>query len=260
MLIDSHCHLDLLAEHFDLDTLISDAKKAGVGALMTIATDRSNFDKIIGYADRYDSVYAAIGVHPLNVIADDIISYEELVKTLSHPKVVAIGETGLDYYKNRNSRADQVRSLEAHIKASQDFDIPLVIHTRDADDDTIDILKTHFKHKSFRGVIHCFTATERLASEMLDIGFYISASGIVTFKNAVDIQKTLKKVPKSQLLVETDAPYLAPMPYRGKTNKPEYVTETVKYIAKLRGEDFIDLCTATTENFYRLFATAQVKS
>ena len=252
MVIDSHCHLDLLAEHFDITQLLEDAKKAGVSHVMTIATDVGNFDNIINYTDTYSNVYAAIGVHPLNV-TNQIIEYDTLVDALSHPKAIATGETGLDYYKNQNEKADQIKSLEVHIRASQELDIPIVIHTRAADDDTIDILKSHYKERPFRGVIHCFTATERLAMEMLDIGFYISASGIATFKNTIDIQNTLKKVPLSRLLVETDAPYLAPTPYRGKTNKPEYVMETAKYLANLRDEDFIAFCEATTQNFYTLF-------
>lgn len=252
MLIDSHCHLDLLAEHFDIAELLADAKSAGVTHVMTIATDVESFAKIIDYTDTYSNVYAAIGVHPLNV-SNQIIEYQTLANTLSHPKAIAIGETGLDYYKNQNDKADQIKSLEVHIRASQELDIPIVIHTRSADDDTINILKDHYKEKPYKGVIHCFTATERLAMEMLDIGFYISASGIATFKNTIDIQNTLKKVPLSRLLVETDAPYLAPTPYRGKTNKPEYVMDTAKHLANIRGEDFIEFCEATTQNFYTLF-------
>lgn len=255
MIIDSHCHLDLLAKHFDIECLVAECKQDGVDYLLNIATSPQNFDATLEFAQRFDNVFCAIGVHPLSV-SSDVIAHDELAQYVKHPKVVALGETGLDFYRDHEHSANQIPSLEVHIKLAQDHNIPLVIHSRNADTQVIEVLTKHYKQKPFRGAIHCFSATRELAVAMLDIGFYISASGIVTFNKSEDLRNIFKIVPLNKLLIETDAPYLAPMPYRGKTNHPRYIKHTAKHLAKYLNIDFESFCMTTSQNFCTLFDKA----
>lgn len=268
MLVDSHCHLDLLLEEHgcDINELISAARNCGVEYLLNISTSVQNFSKSLGFAKNFDNIFCSMGVHPMHIEEKGgIITFEELSSWLhKHERVVAIGETGFDFYRvgsEKNAKnlqyKLQMQNLDIHISAAQKYNLPIIIHTRAADDETIEFLTKRYKEKQFRGVIHCFSSTKRLAFKMMDIGFYISASGISTFKNAEDIRETLRQVPQDMLLVETDAPYLAPVPMRGKVNYPEYIWHTAKFLANLRGEEFETFCVTTTNNFFKLFDKAK---
>jgi len=254
MLIDSHCHLDYLEAEDDLDEIVARARAAGVAGMVTICTRVSEFDRIRAIAERYPDVYCSVGVHPHEAEKEGRIPSARLVALAAHPKVVGIGETGLDYYYEHSPRAAQQDGFRAHIAAARKSALPLIVHSRDADDDTMDILEEEYGRGAFTGVIHCFTASRALADRALAIGFCISLSGIVTFKSAKDIQATAKDLPDDRLLVETDAPYLAPVPHRGKRNEPALVTHTADYLATLRGVSPATLAQQTTRNFHRLFS------
>lgn len=255
MLVDSHCHLDFIELESDIEKVIERAKTSGVEVMQTISTRIRTFNKIHEIAIRFDEVYCSIGLHPLHV-EEESTTTEELVSLATSAKVIGIGETGLDYYYEAQNRDKQIRSFIEHIKAAQATGLPIIIHTRDAEDDTIEILRAMLKKKVFTGVIHCFTGSERLAHAALDMGFYISASGIITFKKSDMLRKVFKSVPLDKLLVETDAPYLTPMPHRGKTNEPAFVKYTAHCIADLYGEPFETVCRITTDNFFKLFSRA----
>ena len=257
MLIDSHCHLNHTKNDDTPSALIARAKAAGVGGMLTINVHISNeFDEILDIAKTHENVWCTVGTHPHDASdeAEKSIDLEKLVKLAnSHEKVIGIGETGLDYYYDNSGQGDQIASFRKHIQACLETDKPVIIHARDADDDIIRILKEEAAGSNLRGIMHCFSSTQKLADFALDIGFYISLSGMVTFKNADDLRAIVKTVPHDRLLVETDAPYLAPVPYRGKTNEPSYVVHTAKYLANFLEIDenaFFDL---TTNNFNTLF-------
>lgn len=253
-LVDSHCHLDYLEADHDLEAVVRRAGHAGVGAMVTICTKVSEADRIRAIAARFDNVYCTVGVHPHEAEPEGGVSAERLAALAAHPKVVGIGETGLDYYYEHSARDAQKASFARHIEAAQETGLPLVVHTRDADDDTMAILETSFENKPFTGVIHCFTASRALADRALALDFYISLSGIVTFKSARDIQETARAIPADRVLVETDSPYLAPVPHRGKTNEPAFVRHVSDFVADLRGVARDDFARETTANFRRLFA------
>jgi TatD DNase family protein len=259
MLVDSHCHLDFKVLIEDLDAVLIRAKENDVNILQTICTKISEFDKIHSIANYSENIFCSVGNHPLNVLDEGVISAEEILKHTKKTKVIGIGETGLDYYYSKNSKKIQKESFIEHITAAQESSLPIIVHTRDADEDTVAILKKCMMQKKFLGLIHCFTASEWLAMECLDMGLYISASGIVTFKNAIGIQQTFKKVPIDKILIETDAPFLSPMPLRGKDNEPSYVKHTAKFMAELLKVEFEDFAKTTTNNFFNLFKKAKLK-
>jgi TatD DNase family protein len=258
MLVDSHCHLDFPDFAAERDDVVSRARNAGVGTMLSISTKLSTFDGVRQVAESYPEVYCTVGVHPHEADreegADDA---SRLAALTAHPRVVGLGETGLDYYYAHSSRANQRAAFAAHISAARENGLPIVVHTRDAEADTMEILRGHAGKGGLAGLLHCFTGTRRLADFALEIGFYVSFSGIITFKNADDLRETAKSVPLDRLLVETDAPYLAPIPMRGKRNEPAFVAHTAAFLAELRGLAAEDLAGATTDNFFRLFAKAK---
>ena len=257
MLVDSHCHLDYLERDGDLDEVVERARRAGVGRIVTICTKLSEFEAVHGIALRYPDVVCSVGVHPHEAGEEGQETPDRLLELAALPEVVGIGETGLDYYYEHSPRAAQQRSFRAHIAAARQSGLPLIVHARDADEDTVAILEEEYAKGAFPGVIHCFTAGPELAEAALAIGFYISLAGIVTFKNAEALRKTARKVPLDRLLVETDSPYLAPVPKRGRPNEPSYVVHTAAFLAELLGLSPDELAAATTENFGRLFWKAE---
>lgn len=259
MLVDSHCHLDFPELHNKMEEILQRAQENDVKILQTICTKISKFKDILAIANTSQNIFCSVGIHPLNVKDEGIYEAEKIIKLTSNNKVIGIGETGLDYYYSEESKNLQQKSLDEHIKAAQETGLPLIIHTRNADDDTINILKSAYKNKEFTGVIHCFTASKRLAYECIDIGFYISASGIITFKNAQDIRNVFMEIPLQNILIETDAPFLAPVPKRGKSNEPAFVKYIAEFLANLRNISYDELSKNTTDNFLRLFNKVNLK-
>lgn len=256
-LVDSHCHLDFLTDRDDLAAVVARAENAGVRRLVTISTKLSTFPEVRAIAERFAPVYCSVGVHPHEAGNEGVEDPEILVDLAAHPKVVGIGETGLDYYYEHSPRARQQASFRAHIEAARRTGLPLIVHARDADDDVVDILREEYDKSAFPGVIHCFTAGPALARAALEIGFYISLAGIITFKNAVQLRETVAELPLDRLLVETDAPYLAPVPKRGKTNEPAFVRYTAEALAEQRGLGVEEVIEVTGDNFFRLFAKVE---
>ncbi|MGB8274560.1 MAG: TatD family hydrolase [Alphaproteobacteria bacterium] len=257
MLVDSHCHLDFPDFAPERDQVVARARAAGVGTMLTISTKLSTFAAVRGVAESYDDVFCTVGVHPHEADREgDAAGTEALIRLCDHPKVVGVGETGLDYYYGLSRRESQQASFTAHLRAARESGLPVVVHTRDAEADTLSILRGECKEGGISGVLHCFTGTQGLAAAALELGFYVSFSGIVTFKNADELREVAKSVPLDRLLVETDAPYLAPVPMRGKRNEPAFVAHTATFLAGLRGMPTDELATATTENFFRLFHKA----
>jgi TatD DNase family protein len=257
LLVDSHCHLNFPDFKEDLDAVVARAREGGVGVMQTICTRMAEFPEIHALAQRYDDIYCSVGVHPNNVAEAPLVTVEELVAAAQHPKVIGLGETGLDYHYQDSTPEQQQESFRRHIEASRQTGLPVIIHTRDADTDTVEILQTEMAKGRFTGLIHCFTSTRYLAEESIKLGLYVSLSGILTFKNAQDIQATAKDLPLDRLLVETDAPYLAPAPHRGKRNEPSFTAHTNRYLAALKGLDEQTVAAATTANFFALFTKAQ---
>ena len=256
-LVDSHCHLNYegLAER--RDEVLASARDRGVTAFLNISTRQSEWDAVIAVAERNADVWATVGVHPHEADSHPDLGSAILVDAASHPRVIAIGECGLDYYYDKSDRGAQRERFEAHIDAARQAGLPLVVHTREAEADTAEILERAVKEGGIAGVLHCFTGSADLARKGLDLGFYVSLSGIVTFKNARDLQDTAKWLPADQMLVETDSPFLAPVPHRGKPCEPAFVADTAAFVAELRGEDPETLAASTTANFYRLFSKAR---
>ncbi len=254
MYVDSHCHLDYHERDGDLDEVVARAKRAGVETLVTICTKMSNFDTVRGIAERYPNVWCSLGIHPHEAGNEAVPTVEALVALADHPKVVGIGETGLDYYYERSPRDAQQACLRVHIEAARETGLPLIVHARDADDDVIEILEEGYREGPYPGLIHCFTSGPELAEKAIEIGFYVSFSGIVTFRSAENLRDVAKSLPPDRILVETDAPYLAPVPNRGKRNEPAYVVHVAETLAReldLGAGAFADL---TTGNFHRLFS------
>jgi len=257
MLVDSHCHLDFEDFGEDIDDVVARAGANGVGAMVTICTHLSRFEAVRGVAERYDNIWCSVGVHPHEAGAEGQKAADALVELAGHPKVVGIGETGLDYYYEHSPRAAQRESFRAHIAASRQTGLPLIVHSRDADGEMADILRAEYDLGPFTGVMHCFSSSPALAEAALDIGLYISFSGILTFKKSDEVRAIARDVPVDRLLVETDAPYLSPMPNRGKRNEPAFVVHTAAQLAEVKGLSPDDLAQRTTENFFRLFSRAK---
>lgn len=257
MLVDSHCHLDRLEQSPEqLQETIAFAKARGIEHFLCVSVSVREFADMVKTVEAFDEVSVSCGVHPLH--QDDACTYDELLETAKHPKVVAIGETGLDYFYSNDTKAIQQTSFVDHIKVANALNKPLIIHTRDAREDTIELLKQH-KAESTQGVLHCFTESWGMAKAAIDMGFYISISGIITFNSANELREVVKQIPLGRLLVETDSPWLAPVPYRGKQNQPGYVLEVAEFIAELKGVSFAELAEITTRNFYDLFPLAKAK-
>ncbi|MCI2052285.1 MAG: TatD family hydrolase [Sphingobium sp.] len=256
-MIDSHCHLNYKGLVEEQGEVIARARAAGVRGMLNISTREREWGEIIATAEAHPDIWASVGIHPHEADAHINVDTEKLVAAAQHPRVVAIGETGLDYYYDHSDRAQQQASFRAHISASRETGLPLIVHTRDAEEDTLAILSDEMEKGAFPGLIHCFTASGAFADAALELGLSISISGIATFKNARDLQETSARVPSERLLIETDAPFLAPVPHRGKTCEPGFVADTARFLADLRGETPEELTAATTRNFFRLFAKAK---
>jgi TatD DNase family protein len=256
-LVDSHCHLNYegLAER--QDEVLASARERGVTGFLNISTRQREWNDVIAVAERNADVWATVGVHPHEADAHPDLGSTALVQAASHSRVIAIGECGLDYYYDKSDRSAQRERFEAHIAAARDAGLPLVVHTREAEADTAEILGEAVKKGGITGVLHCFTGSAELARKGLDLGFFISLSGIVTFKNAQALQEIAKWLPSDQMLVETDSPFLAPVPHRGKPCEPAFVADTAAFVAGLRGEEPDALADVTTANFYRLFTKAR---
>jgi TatD DNase family protein len=257
MLVDSHCHLDFPEFAPQLDAVVVRAGDAGVGVCVTIGTRLSGFERVHEIAELFPNVYCSIGIHPHDAEKEPLKDESPLIERAKLAKVVGIGETGLDYFYEHAPRQAQVANFRAHIAAARETKLPLIVHTRDADDDTIAVLREEMDTGAFTGVIHCFTGTRRLAEASLELGVYISVSGIATFKKSDQLRAVLRDVPMERLLVETDAPFLAPMPLRSKTNEPSFVVHTAAALAALKGVSAEELAAATTDNFFRLFTRAR---
>jgi TatD DNase family protein len=255
-LIDSHCHLNYAGLVEREDAVLDAARTRGVAGFLNISTRQAEWGAVTGAAERHADVWASIGVHPHEADAHPDLGAAALVAAADHPRVIAIGECGLDYFYDKSDRAAQRARFDAHIEAARATGLPLVVHTREAEADTADMLGQAVRGGGVAGVLHCFTGSARLAAQALDLGFYISLSGIVTFKNARDLQETARGLPADRLLVETDAPFLAPVPNRGKTCEPAFVADTAAFVAELRGEEVDALAATTTANFFRLFSRA----
>ncbi len=256
MLVDSHCHLDFPDFQEDLDDVVVRAGEAGVGHMLTIGTHITKFNGVLKVAESYDNIFCTVGIHPHNAGSEPETSADDLIKLSQNSNVVGFGETGLDYFYEHSPREDQQKAFRAHIEASRREQLPLIVHTRDAEDDTITILHEEYKKGAFPGLIHCFSGGERLAQAALDIGFYVSLSGIVTFKKAQELRDVAKFVPADRLLVETDSPYLAPAPKRGKRNEPAFTAHTAALVAETKGIPVDEFAEITTQNFFKLFSKA----
>ncbi|KMS58034.1 TatD family hydrolase [Sphingobium cupriresistens] len=254
MLIDSHCHLNYKGLIEDQANVLERSRAAGVDLMLNIATRESEWDDVLGTAIREPDVWATVGIHPHEADEHPHIDTAKLVERAAHPRVAGIGETGLDYYYDHSDRDRQQKSFRSHIVAARDTGLPLIVHTRDAEEDTLSIMCDEMGQGSFTGVIHCFTASGAFADAAMALGFYISISGIVTFKSAKDLQETAARLPLDRLLVETDSPFLAPVPHRGRPCEPAFVADTAKFLANLRGESIEELAAATSANFRALFS------
>lgn len=259
MLVDSHCHLDFNDFEEDMDEVIARARNCGVSLMLNAGNNLDELKNQLALSEKYPFVYAAVGVHPHNAQEYPDLKAEQLIAETAHPKVIGIGETGLDYYYDYAPRDLQIKLLREHIKAAQETGLPLIIHNRDSDDDMISVLGEAHRQKPFAGVIHCFSSSQKLADFALSIGFYLSASGIITFNKSGDIRDIFETVPLERLLVETDSPFLAPIPQRGHRNEPSYVRYTAEKLAQLRDIPFEKLAQITSDNFCNLFRKASDK-
>ena len=254
MLVDSHCHLDFPDFAEDLDGIVSRARAAGIGRMVTISTRVRKLNQLLAIAERYDDVYCSVGTHPHNADEEDGIAPDELVALTEHPKVVALGEAGLDYFYDNGSPEAQARGFRAHISAARTTGLPLVIHTREADADCQRILEEEIAKGPFRAVLHCYTGGRELAMKAIELGLSISFTGIITFKKSESLRELAAELPADRIMVETDAPYLAPGKFRGKRNEPSYVVEVARVLAETRGVSREEISRQTTENFFRLFS------
>lgn len=253
MLIDSHSHLDFPDFASELDAVVARAIAAGIGRLVTISTRVRRHAQVLAIAEKFAEVFCSVGTHPHNAHEELDIDAKALIAIAQHPKVVAIGEAGLDYHYDKSPRAAQEQGLRQHIAAARETGLPLVIHARDCDADMARILEQESGQGAFPAVLHCFTGGRDLALKAIGLGHYVSFTGILTFKNSAALRTIAAELPADRVLVETDAPYLAPLPYRGKRNEPAYVVETAKILAQARGVSLDEIARATTENFFRLF-------
>lgn len=254
MLVDSHCHLDFPDFASDLDDIVARAKAAGIGRILTISTRVKRLDALLAIADRFPDLYCTVGTHPHQADEEDGISTQELVELSSHPKVVGFGEAGLDYFYQHGSREAQERGFRNHIAAARATGLPLVIHTREADDDCGRILEDEMAKGAFRAVLHCYTGGRELAMKAISLGLFISFTGILTFKKSESLRELAAELPADRIMVETDAPYLAPGKHRGKRNEPAYVIEIARVLAEARKVSLEEISRQTTENFFRFFS------
>lgn len=258
MLIDSHCHLEYKGLVEDQSGVLNRAREAGVGQFLNISTKQSEWEQVVGTAMREDDVWASVGIHPHEADAHEDLGTSVLLEATENDRVIAIGETGLDYYYDHSDRKVQQDLFRMHIGVARQTQLPLIIHTRDAEGDTLAILQDELGKGAFPALIHCFTASADFGAKVLEMGLTISLSGIVTFKNAKDLQEVAKTIPQERLLVETDSPFLSPVPHRGKPCEPAFVANTAQFLADLRGEEFEDLAACTSENFAKLFSKAKL--
>ncbi len=254
MIIDSHCHLNYEPMSLSLKETIDRANKDGVKYLLTISTEDKSYDKILNIISKNKCVYGTYGIHPHEAKNYQSIKSQDIIrKSKLNKKIIGIGESGLDFYYNHSEKKDQIKSFEEHIIAAQNTQLPIIVHTRNAEIETLEILKKRIEEKNFKILIHCFTGSKEFAFKLLDLGAYISASGVVTFKKSADLANTFKEIPNERILVETDAPYLAPVPLRGKSNEPSFIIHTVKFLSNLKGISFDDFANITSKNFFSLF-------
>lgn len=253
MLVDSHCHLDFPDFAAELDAVVDRARAAGIGRLVTISTRVKRHAQVLAIAERFPEVFCSVGTHPNHAHEELDIDAKVLIGIAKHPKVVAIGEAGLDYFRNTSPRHAQAAGLRQHIAAARETGLPLVIHSRECDADMAQTLKEESGKGAFPAVLHCFTGGRDLAFTAIQLGHYVSFTGILTFKNSVALREIAAALPADRVMVETDAPYLAPGPYRGKRNEPAYMVETAKVLADARGVSLEEITRQTTENFFRLF-------
>ncbi len=258
LLVDSHCHLNFPDFREDIEEVIKSARANGVQVMQTICTEMEEFDEVSAIAEKYEGIYCSAGVHPNESGEKKPADLEYLLSKTSHPKVIGIGETGLDYHYERSDRKIQQESFRIHIDAARRSGLPLIVHTREADEDTVNILEDEMKKGAFKGLIHCFTSSQWLAERSIAMGLFISLSGIISFKNAQDIRDTVKTLPLDRLLIETDAPFLAPLPHRGKRNEPAYVKYTNQKLAEIKNIPEEECAKITTANFFRLFDKAKM--
>jgi len=256
-LVDSHCHLDFPDFAGEkLEQVLNRAKNAGIGHMLTISTRLQTFDPIHEIAKAHRNIYCTVGIHPHNAADEQNATTVDILERCRLDKVIGVGETGLDYFYQHSPKDVQIRQFRNHIAAARESGLPVIVHTRDADEDTVDVLEDEYGQGPFKGLIHCFSSSSELAEKVMALGFYISVSGIVTFKKADELRETLSNVPMDRLLVETDAPYLAPMPMRGKTNEPAFTAFTAQKLAEIKGVDVNTLARQTTDNFFTLFTKA----
>ena len=256
MFVDSHCHLNYKGLVEEQTAVLDRARAAGVSKMLNISTRASEWDEVIAVATREPDVWASVGIHPHEADIHPDVETQTLVERTRHPRVVGIGESGLDFYYDRSDRDRQRASFRSHIAAARETGLPIIVHTRDAEDDTAEILAEELGKGAYTGVIHCFTGTADFACKAIDMGFYISISGIVTFKNARDLAAVAKDIPEERLLIETDSPFLAPVPHRGRPCEPAFVADTARFLADLRGEPVEKLAAYTAANFDALFTKA----
>jgi TatD DNase family protein len=252
-IVDSHCHLDFESFSEDIDAVIERARAAGICRIVTICNKVSEFDRVLPIAERFEEVFCSVGVHPHEAGREGDVALERLIELSRHPKVVGIGECGLDYYYDNSPVEAQKASFRTHIAAARETGLPLIVHSRDADSDMADMLEEGARDGTYSGVLHCFTAGPELAARAVAIGFYVSLAGIITFKSAESLRETVREIPMDRLLVETDAPFLAPVPMRGKRNEPAFTRHTNRVLADLREVGEVEMAETTTENFLRLF-------
>jgi len=256
MFTDSHCHLNYKGLVEEQQAVLARARAAGVEAMLNISTRQSEWDEVVGLAERELDVWASVGIHPHEADAHPDVQTATLVERARHPRVVGIGESGLDFYYDHSDRDRQRASFRAHIAAARETGLPIIVHTRDAEDDTYSILSEEMGKGAFAGVIHCFTASQDFADKALELGLFVSISGIVTFKNAKALQDSARTIPADRLLIETDSPFLAPVPHRGRPCEPAFVADTARFLADLRGESVEELAERTGTNFRTLFSKA----
>ena len=254
MIIDSHCHLTYEPMSLKINETINQANREGVKFILTISTEDKSYDKILKIISNHKSVYGTYGIHPHEAKNHKTIKSNKILEKVNlNKKIIGIGETGLDFYYNHSESKDQIMLFEEHIFAAQKKNIPLIVHTRSAEQETLDILRKNIKSKDFKILIHCFTGSKEFAFKLLDIGAFISASGVITFKKSVDLANTFKEIPNERILVETDSPYLSPEPLRGRSNEPSHIIHTVRYLSKLKNLSYEKLSDITTNNFFKLF-------
>jgi TatD DNase family protein len=254
MIIDSHCHLEYEPMSLTLDDVIARANKDGVKYLLTISTTDTSLNKILKITEDFNCVYGTYGIHPHEAKNHKYIKSKDIIKKVKlSKKIIGIGETGLDFYYNHSEKKDQIKSFEEHISSAQELNIPLIVHTRSAEIETLELLKRKKKEKDFKILIHCFTGSRNFAFKLLDLNAYISASGVVTFRKSQILANIFKEIPNEKILVETDSPYLSPEPLRGKSNEPSHIVHTVKFLSEIKKIPFNEFSQITTNNFFKLF-------